>query len=174
MKNIVFYLIFFITELFAHPHTFIDVYPTIEVDHHHIKSLNFKWKIDEMTSSMLIMDIDQNGDNKINSKENEYIRDNYFNVFKDYSYYTFIKNRGVIRDKFIPKNFTATIENNRVCYSFDVDIDADIEKFSIEFGDSDFYVAMILKDKFIKVSGAKAISFGVDNDFYYGYRLELK
>jgi ABC-type uncharacterized transport system substrate-binding protein len=174
LKNILIYLIFFITELFAHPHTFIDVYPTIKVKEHHIEFLNFKWKIDEMTSSMLIMDIDQDGDSKISSKESEYIRDNYFNVFKDYGYYTFIRSSGVKVGKFIPKNFVATIEENRVCYSFDIDLNVDIDNFSIEFGDSDFYVAMILKDKFIDVSGATANSFGVDNDFYYGYKLELK
>jgi hypothetical protein len=33
---------------------------------------------------------------------------------------------------------------------------------------------MILKDKFIKIDGAKAIISDVDNDAYFGYRLEIK
>ena len=161
------------TFLFAHPHTFIDVYPTIKVKNNKITYLRFRWEIDEMTSSMLIMDIDQNGDGKIDDKENKYLEENYFNVFADYDYYTYIK----VKNKTIkfPKitNFKASIKNHKVCYAFDVDLKTDISDTVIEFGDSDFYVAMMLKDEFVTVSGAKVKTSGVDNDFYYGYRLEF-
>ena len=171
-KIILFFLLTF--PLFAHPHTFIDIYPTINFTDGSTKKINFIWKIDEMTSTMLIMDVDTDGNGKISSRENRFIRDNYFTVFEDFDYYTHIKKNGKKISFPKVKNFQATIENHRVCYSFDIEGDFKVTNTIIEFGDSDFYVAMVLKDKFIKVNGANATATGVDNDFYYGYKLEFK
>jgi len=172
--NKIFLLLLFITSLYAHPHTFIEVYPTIKVKDSKTSTVSFKWVLDEMTSTILIMELDQDGDGKISKKENSFIYSNYFTIFKDYSYYTHIK----VKDKLIkfpkPINFKASIENHRICYSFEIKENYNIKDTSFEFGDSDFYVAMILKDEFVKVEGAIAKVTGVDNDFYYGYRLELK
>ncbi|MEA3229167.1 MAG: DUF1007 family protein [Campylobacterota bacterium] len=163
----------FTLSLFAHPHTFIDVYPTINIKDGKAQTIHFKWKIDEMTSSMLIMDVDSDGDGKINSKENRFIRDTYFTVFTEYNYYTHIK----IDGKTIPfpqtKNFKASIENHRVCYSFDIEGDFDMKRTIIEVGDSDFYVAMVLKQEFLSIKGMNAQATGVDNEFYYGYKVEF-
>jgi len=170
------YLIYFIftISLLAHPHTFIDVYLTINVKDGKTNSINFKWKIDEMTSTMLIMDVDSDGNGKISSKENRFIKNNYFTVFEDYNFYTYIKVDGKVIPFPKTKNFKATIENHRVCYSFDIEGDFNMKKTVIEVGDTDFYVAMMLKQEFLNISGAKAIATGVDNDFYYGYKVEFK
>ena len=172
MKKTLLYILLS-TTLFAHPHTFIDVYPTLSVKNSIAKKINFRWKIDEMTSSMLIMDVDLNGDSKIDKNEDDYIRDNYFTVFADYDFYTFIKVDG----KVIPfpkvQDFKATIENNCMVYSFDIYGEFNVNNTTIEFGDTDFYVALVLKDEFINITGAKAKALGVDNDFYYGYKLEF-
>ena len=163
-----------ISSLFSHPHTFIDVYPTIKVKDEKITSVHFKWALDEMTSTILIMELDQDMDGKINKKENSYIHDNYFYIFENYSYYTHIKVDGEVINSLKVKNFKATIEKGRICYSFEVEGSFDIKNTVFEFGDTDFYVAMVLKDEFLDVDGAKATVTGVDNDFYYGYKLELK
>ncbi|MEA3331727.1 MAG: DUF1007 family protein [Campylobacterota bacterium] len=173
MKEVVLFLLFSIS-LFAHPHTFIEVYPTIKVVDGVTKSIHFKWKLDEMTSTILIMELDKNGDGKIDEKESAYIRDNYFIIFKDYSYYTHIKIKGKLIKFPKPKNFIATIEDNKICYSFSLNEKYLVKETIFEFGDTDFYTAMVLKKEFVKISGAKAKVTGVDNDFYYGYRLELK
>ncbi|MCK5111191.1 MAG: DUF1007 family protein [Arcobacteraceae bacterium] len=158
----------------AHPHTFIEVYPTIKVKNNTTVKINFKWKLDEMTSSMLIMEFDQNGDGKIDKKENKFIYTSYFISLKDYNFYTDIK----IKDKtqFFPepKNFKATIENNKICYSFDIEEKYNIKDTKFDFGDEEFFVAMILKKEFVKVTGADFKVSELDNDFYFGYRLELK
>ncbi len=172
--KILFTISVLISFLYSHPHTFIEVYPTITVKDSKTSSIHFKWVLDEMTSTILIMEFDQNGDKKIDKKENFFIYGNYFSIFRDYSYYTHIKVNGKIIEFPKPKNFKATIQNNRVCYSFDIKENYNIKNTIFEFGDSDFYVAMILKDEFVKVSGAKPKVSGVNNDFYYGYRLELK
>jgi len=170
----IFILSVFISSLFSHPHTFIDVYPTVKVQSDSATVVNFKWVLDDMTSTILIMELDKDGDGKINEKENSFIHDVYFSLFKDYSYYTYIKVKGKDIKLPEPKNFRATIENNKICYSFDIELKHDIKNTVIEFGDSDFFVAMVLKDEFVKADGLHAKVTGVDNDFYYGFRLEFK
>ena len=109
----------------------------------------------------------------IDKKENDYIEKEYFSMFKPYNYYTYVKvDKKVI--KFKPKNFKATIENYKLCYSFDINGEFDIKNTIFEFGDSDFYVAMVLKDEFVTIKGASGKVSGIDNDFYYGYKLEFK
>ena len=169
-----YFLLFTFCFSYAHPHTFIEVYPTIKVQKETIAQINIKWKMDEMTSSMLIMELDQNGNGKIDKEENDFIYENYFKSLKDYNFYTDIK----IKDKtqVFPEveNFKATIEENKVCYSFDMKNRYKIKDTKFDFGDTDFFVAMILKKEFIKVIGSTAVITELDNDFYFGYRMELK
>lgn len=171
-----FFLLFFLTlSLYAHPHTFIDVYPTITFNKNGIaKKIHFQWKIDEMTSAMLVMDVDTNGDGKLDKKESKFIEENYFNVFIDYDFYTFIKVDGKNIPFPVPKHFVASIENNKVVYAFDIYGNFSKDHIAIEFGDTDFYVAMVLKKKFVTIKGADVKVLDVDGDFYYGYRMEFK
>ena len=163
----------FISSLFSHPHTFIDVHPTIEVKNDSTVIVNFKWVLDDMASTILIMDLDQNGDGKIDEKENNYIYEEYFSVFREYDYYTYIKVDGKDTALPEPENFRATIENNKICYSFDIKLNYDIKSVVIEFGDSSYYVAMVLKEKFVDAKGLSVKITKIDYD-YFGYRLELK
>ncbi len=172
IKNFSLFCLFF-NFLFAHPHTFIEVYPNIKVKDNKIIEIHFKWKIDEMTSSMLIMEFDQNGDGKISKKENTFIYNNYFTQLKDYNFYTDIQIKNKVQKFPKTKNFKATIENNKICYSFDVEKIYNSKDTKFNFGDTDFFVAMILKKEFVKVVGAKAKVSELDNDFYFGYKLEL-
>ena len=173
MKSIL-YLSIFISVLFSHPHTFIDVYPTLKVKENSTTTLNFKWVLDDMTSTILIMELDENGNGKIDEKENSHIYNEYFSIFKGYDYYTFVKVDGKDLKLPEPENFRATIENNKICYSFDIKLGYNIKDIVIEFGDSAYYVAMVLKEKFVDAKGLSVKITKVDNDIYYGYRLELK
>ncbi|MBT3281261.1 MAG: DUF1007 family protein [Campylobacteraceae bacterium] len=174
IKKIPLMILLYVINLFAHPHTFIEIYPTIEVKNNQTNKINFKWVLDEMTSSMLIMEFDQNSNNKIDEDENIYILDNYFAPLKDYNFYTNIRLNDKIQ--FFPKttNFKATIEENRICYYFDIQEKYNIKDVKFDFGDEDFFVAMVLKKEFIEIIGAQAKIIDLDNDFYFGYRLELK
>lgn len=173
INRVVFILLTFTALLYSHPHTFIEVYPKIEIKNGLTTKINFKWKMDEMTSSMLIMEFDQDGDGIINNIENEFVFKNYFLPLGDYNFYTDIK----VKDKteVFPKpiNFKVFIENNRICYEFDIKKDFNIKDTKFDFGDSDFFVAMVLKEQFINITGAKPKVIELDNDFYFGYRLEL-
>ncbi len=173
MKSILI-LSLFISSLFSHPHTFIDVYPTVKVQSDSTSVVNFKWVLDDMTSTILIMELDKNGNGKIDESENSYIYGEYFSIFKDYDYYTYIIVDGKNVKLLEPENFRATIENSKICYSFDIKLNYNIKNIVIEFGDSAYYVAMILKEKFVDAKGLSVKVTKVDNDIYYGYRLELK
>ena len=166
-------IVLLINFVFAHPHTFIEVYPTITVENQQTTKIHFDWKLDEMTSAMLIMEFDQDGDGKINKDENNFIYENYFIDLKNYNFYTDIKINNKTQFFPSPKNFKTTIQNNKIVYSFDIDKKYNIKNLKFDFGDEDFFVAMILKKEFVKVTGAKAKVNDLDMDFYFGYRLEL-
>lgn len=160
--------------LYAHPHTFIEVYPTITVKNKVIEKIHFVWKMDEMTSSMLIMEFDENANNKLDIEEQDYIYENYFSTLMNYNFYTDITINKKIKKFPNPKYFKAFIENNKLCYSFDIDTKLNISETLFDFGDPDFFIAMILKKEFTSISGASAVVSDLDKDFYFGYRLELK
>jgi ABC-type uncharacterized transport system substrate-binding protein len=167
-------ILFIINILHAHPHTFIEIYPTIAVKNNIMQNIKFKWQLDEMTSSMLIMEFDTNANGKLEDKENKFVYENYFLTLVDYNFYTDITVDGKIQSFPTPKNFKATIENNKLCYYFEIDNKYNINNTMFDFGDKDFFVAMILKKEFATVQNASAKVSDLDNDFYFGYRLELK
>lgn len=171
--------LFVSTLLSAHPHTFIDVYPTFVLKENAPTLIKFRWFLDDMSSTMLIMDFDTNGNGKIDESENTYIEKEYFSILHEYEYYTYIKvsNKKIKMPK--PENFKATIENNQICYSFEIKLDAKLQDISLEFGDTSSFVAMILKSKFVEVKGLNIKDFkvkisDVDAESYYGYRLEIR
>ncbi|MEA2017586.1 MAG: DUF1007 family protein, partial [Campylobacterota bacterium] len=109
------------------------MYPTINVKDNKTTKINFKWKMDDMTSSMLIMEFDKNGDAKIDKKENFFIYTNYFLTLKDYNFYTDIKIKDKIQTFPKPKNFKASIDKYIVSYSFDIEENYNIKDLKIDF-----------------------------------------
>jgi len=168
MKLIIIAILLF-SYLFAHPHTFIDVYPTLIQKNGYVKQVDIKWLLDEMTSSMLIMEFDQNGNGKIDKKENSYIKDNYFMSLKDYSFYTYIK------DRYKVGGFHAAIKKNRIEYSFALIPlkKTKVKGFYIDFYDEDFFVSMILKEKFVTQKIPHIVK-DIDGDWFYGYKIIYK
>ena len=158
--------------LLAHPHTFLDVYANVKSDKNTIKQITFKWTFDDMTSQLLIMEFDQNGNNKIDPNEMEYIQTNYFDYLEKFSYYTDIK----IKDKsqvVKPFNFKSYIKDMKIVYQFDLKFDCDKKDLKIELYDEDMFTALVLKKEFI-TSKIKYKVSDVDNDIYFGYRLEFE
>ncbi len=165
-------LILFLNSLYAHPHTFIDIFPTINNKNEKIDTIRFKWSFDEMTSQLLIMEFDQNLDEKLDKKEIAYIKDNYFDPLDEYGFYTDIK-LSKKRIKTSPTNFTAKIENKiNITYEFDIKIDTHKDNLQIEFYDQEMFTAFMLKKDFIKSNLSYEV-VDVDNDFYFAYRLQF-
>lgn len=170
-KYLIIFLLF-INNLFAHPHTFIDVFPTIDNKSEQIEKIHFKWSFDEMTSQVLIMEFDQNFNGKIDKDEIAYIKENYFLGLEEFNFYTDIKisNKSI---KTKPINFTSSIDDNlRVSYEFDIIINTNKNNLNIEFYDTEMFTAFMLKKEFIKSDlGFKVVD--VDNDIYFAYKLQF-
>ncbi|MEA1916107.1 MAG: DUF1007 family protein [Campylobacterota bacterium] len=165
------FFIFIHSLLFAHPHTFIDVFPTVKLSGDDGAKINFKWKMDEMASSMLIMDFDKNADATLDKDEVSFVYTSYFKPLDEYSYFTLFKVNGVEKPLKI-ENFNATIENNQLVYSFDIDIKNHNSKIELMFFDKEMFVAMILEKEYVN-SDTKYVLSDMDEDFYYGYKLEI-
>ena len=165
------YLLLFIfsTILSAHPHCFIDINPTIDKD-----SITINWVFDEMSSQMLIMDFDQNHDNIIDKKESAYIYKEAFKSLKEYDYYTYMYNGKKKLKTPTPTDFVAKIENLRFIYKFKMKLNKNINK--IKFYDEEMFTAYVIKEAFIKkgTTTKKITLKEMDNDYFFGYELELK
>lgn len=169
MKLKIHFLLLLPIFLFAHPHTFIDLYPIVVSEGDIIKSIRFKWEIDDMSSQLLRMELDKNMDGKIDDEENKFIEKNYFEPLSTYDFYTdiMVKNKSI---KTIPVDFKASLSGDRVVYSFTVNINANKKNLYIDFYDTDNFVAIFLKKEFV-ISLVDFYIKGVDNDFYFAHRL---
>ena len=143
---------FLICLTYAHPHTFIEVFPTINIKNEKISNIHVKWVIDEMTSSMLIMDLDNNQNGKMDKKEVSYAYENYFASLANYGFYTtiFTKNN---KELIKPINFNAKIKDEKLIYCFDIQKEYETNKFKINFFDKDLFVGFIIKSNFITIKG---------------------
>jgi ABC-type uncharacterized transport system substrate-binding protein len=151
-QSVILLLLLVHTYLFAHPHTFIEVEPNIEIKDEKIQSFHLKWTLDEMTSMMLIMELDSNGDGKFDKEENNYIYENYFSSLEDKNFYMHIdsnKKKTLIKTK----EFQASIEKDRLIYSFAIDKKIDIKNLEIDFFDEELFVGMIIEKEYITIAG---------------------
>ncbi|MEA3552992.1 MAG: DUF1007 family protein [Campylobacterota bacterium] len=158
--------------LFAHPHTFLDVYTDVKSKNNQIESVTFKWVFDDMTSQLLIMEFDQNMDGDIDKEEVKFIKTNYFDSLEQYNYYTNLKIMNKIQTTKV-KNFTSYIENMKIVYQFEIEINRDKKDVAIEIYDEERFTALVLKKEFVSSKIKYKVS-DVDYDIYFGYRLEFE
>ena len=167
-------LLFLYISLYAHPHCFIEVYPKIYIQNGTIQNIDFTWKIDEMTSTALMTEIDTNGNGKLDKTEIPYIKNTYFMSLKDSHFYTYIKNNKT-EISYKITNFSATFKNNKVNYIFSIKTSQPIQlkNLNIYFYDTDFFVAMVLKKEFLEKNTPFEIK-DYDGDYCFGYILKGK
>lgn len=158
--------------LFSHPHTFLDVYTDVKSKNNQIESVTFKWVFDDMTSQLLIMEFDQNMDGDIDKEEVKFIKTNYFDSLEQYNYYTNLKIMNKIQTTKV-KNFTSYIENMKIVYQFEIEINRDKKDVAIEIYDEERFTALVLKKEFVSSKIKYKVS-DVDYDIYFGYRLEFE
>jgi len=148
------FLLLLSIKAFSHPHTFIEVKPTIEIKDEKINKFNIKWTLDDMTSMMLIMELDKNANGKFEKDENSYIFNSYFSSLEKQNFYMSINSNK--QDLILkPKMFKASIEGNRLIYSFDIQNNISLEKLKISFFDKELFVGMIIEKEYIKINGIK-------------------
>jgi ABC-type uncharacterized transport system substrate-binding protein len=149
------------TVLGAHPHTFIDVYPTLGKER-----IAIRWVIDEMSSQMLILDFDSDGDGSLSPAESDRLRDELFTSLHDYGYYTYFYRGGKRLPSPKAADFRATIEEYRIHYQFTLPLPEGTE--TIRFYDAENFSAFFVKD----VNGRSWKCRKLDEEFGFGYELE--
>lgn len=115
---ILFFILFNISMVAAHPHIYIDMEMTLEVDNHGLKGLWQRWILLRNFSSDVILDYDIDENGVFDDVEQRNIYNKAFLGLSPYYYFTFISidNKDYISLKV--ENFTAEIQNNQVIYSF--------------------------------------------------------
>lgn len=153
----------------AHPHTFIDVFPTLRDD-----SIAIRWVIDEMSSQMLILDFDSDGDGTFSPSESDRVRDELFSSLYDYGYYTYFYRGGKRLPAPKATGFRATIEEYKINYHFTLPLPEGTEM--IRFYDAENFSAFFLKDVNDRSSeeGHPWKSRKLGEAYGFGYELERR
>lgn len=108
----------FPSSLQAHPHVFIDNQVEYVFDKNGLAGISVKWVFDEMYSSSLIMDYDQNKDNSFNPVEISLIQQKAFANLKSSHYFIYIRINGKGFTVKEVTHFSASIDKNKVVYYF--------------------------------------------------------
>lgn len=168
MKTVSLFFIFSAL-LFAHPHTFIDVYPTVKK-----ANMRVKWVFDEMTSQVMMMDFDTDHDRKLDAVESERIYINNFASLNSFDYYTYFYRNETKLPTAKAHSFRASAENERVVFTFTLPLPKEVNR--VMFYDEEMFSAFVLKEAFVKQANPQSRYRlkELDGDFYFGYILELQ
>ncbi len=120
----VLYLILFLNVLcmgsnvIAHPHIFIVQRLNIVFENKGLAGFWVEWNFDEMFSSMIAMDYDQNQNSTLEPAEVAVVKEKAFSHIAEYDYFIFVKIDGQpFKVKWI-KDFNAVLKNGRLSYHF--------------------------------------------------------
>ena len=132
----------------SHPHVFIDTKLNFIVKKEKINKLNISWHFDDMNSQIFMMDYDLNRDKKLNKKEIQRFRKEYFSKLSKKKYFTHIK-----------------VDGKKI------DISKQINNFSLDYKKSLFIVNFTLN--FQKIKQTKSINIGFwDEENYNAFSIE--
>ncbi|MBE0496035.1 MAG: DUF1007 family protein [Campylobacterales bacterium] len=163
----------------GHPHVFVDA--SFDLTLHKTQAdIHVFWRFDEMTSMMLLMDFDKNGDGKLDEEEVRFLQQEAFNHLASLNYYTFIAHHTTTPLLITPKHFQAHTDGLHVTYSFRLTIPLDPNSSSLVVScyDEDNLVAFFLEET-VKATTSRsntALSHTFkreDRDFYSATLLYL-
>ena len=143
--------------LWAHPHSFIDLSITVEMEGEHIGKLTQKWVYDEMTSMTLLMEFDGDGNGVLDDAETAYVRDNYLDAIIAQGYF----NHVTVGGKAVatpPARFDMVLEKGRVAYLFIFDYSkvTPALPLAVSFYDDENFVAFDLKNEEVRLLPARS------------------
>ncbi len=113
-----FVLTIFPVFLYAHPHVFMDTTVTAHFNEEGISGFFIEWMFDEMFSSMIINDFDENYDSHFDAEEIKKIEQGAFSNLKNFHYFTYIWVNGKERQFNKVTQFFASINGNNLIYRF--------------------------------------------------------
>lgn len=177
----VFYFLFTTVFALAHPHVFADTKFDIIIDDKYAY-VEAYWYFDEMTSQIIVMEYDKNGNGKLDTDEIDSLKKNFFNDLSEFDYYTFAyqNNQPLVLSK--PDGLDIFIDGLNVVYRFHTKTTIDLNKNSLKIGsfDKENYTAfrldpqttVTIKNKSIKLKSLNSVL--EDMDYYVANMLIIK
>jgi len=136
---------------FSHPHIFIVNRLTVVFDDEGLAGIRVKWIFDEMFSSMISVDYDQNHNGHFEESEIKTIHKEAFSYLVNYDYFCFIKIDGKsFKVKYV-RDFSASLNNNKkLIYEFlipcHVKAIPTFKELTIALYDPSYYTAVFFAD----------------------------
>lgn len=148
---------------FSHPHIFIVNRLTVVFDGEGLAGIRVKWIFDEMFSSMISVDYDQNHNGHFEESEIKTIHKEAFSYLVNYDYFCFIKIDGKsFKVKYV-RDFSASLNNNKkLIYEFLIPCHVKaipaFKELSIALYDPTYYTAVFFANN-------KPVSLKNDSNF---------
>jgi ABC-type uncharacterized transport system substrate-binding protein len=112
------FFLLFAPGVWAHPHVFVDNNVVFVFDAKGLTGVKIQWTFDELYSSSVIMDYDQNRDQVFNSVEARQLAGQAVADLKPNHYFTYIQVNGRAFPVKGIREFKVAIKKSRVVYSF--------------------------------------------------------
>lgn len=161
----------------GHPHSFVDLSVTVEMQGDRVGTLTQKWLYDEMTSSILMMEFDADGNGVLDDAETAFVRENYLDAIIESGYFNHITAGG----KAVatpPARFELALEKGRIAYLFIFDysqVARDLP-LAVSFYDAENFIAFEMKKGGVRLlperSDLKAEA--VLKDYVYTLKVEKR
>ncbi len=163
----------------AHPHVWINDVTTFLFKDRQLVAIHHHWEFDEIFSSFVIQQHDNNHNGKFDKTENASVQKEAFSNLHDYGYFTHVR----VDDKKLPldkvEDFQATIKKEIMIYEFTLrlpqPVDVTKRHFAVGVFDPEYYVEVDLDENDpVHFSGlpSGACTFDIREDakhpIYYG------
>jgi ABC-type uncharacterized transport system substrate-binding protein len=122
-KQVLCLILFFIvlcmgSDAIAHPHVFIVQRLKILFDNQGLAGFAVEWHFDEMFSSMIAMDFDQNQNSTLEPAEVVVVKEKAFSYIAEYDYFIFVRIDGQSFKVKWFTDFNAILKNGKLSYHF--------------------------------------------------------
>jgi ABC-type uncharacterized transport system substrate-binding protein len=154
--------------LYAHPHVFIDTMITVRFDESGIVGFQVSWIFDEMFSSMIIGDFDEDWDGSFSKKEIENILEGAFSNLQNFHYFTYISVNGKECSFSSVTEFTAAIQGEKIIYQFFIPC-----RIFLEGGEKTVKLAAYDETFYCDIAFSKEDPISLQNSDGYTVRYEI-
>ena len=150
----------------AHPHVFVDASLTFVADGHGLASLREDWLFDEIFTQAILAEVGVAPASLSTPGGQAAVKGGAFDYLANFSYFTFIENRGERLPVTGVRDFKASLRQGRLAYEFTVDLNLgfdEIKNFRVAIYDREYYSdILLLKDNIgFEVNGPAQVSHAV-------------
>jgi ABC-type uncharacterized transport system substrate-binding protein len=163
----------------AHPHIWIRASATMQFEDGKITGIRHEWIFDDFFSNALISDFDKNKNKQFDPDEVKELEKNAFVALKEFGYFTHVKVGGKAVTIETTRDFTPTIKDGKVIYTFVAVLPQPVDPRAAQFAagvyDHSYYVDVEVNPQLgVKLAGggSEACKFAIVEDkdapLYFG------